>query len=54
MDKMENKNALLSVSDKRGLDDLAAALTRHGWQLWASGGNGEMAWRQGLCRPFKL
>ena len=41
MDKMENKNALLSVSDKRGLDDLAAALTRHGWQLWASGGTGK-------------
>ena len=37
---MQDKNALLSVSDKHGLDDLATALVRHGWQLWASGGTG--------------
>lgn len=34
----EQKHALLSVSDRDGLDRLASELLRRGWRLWASRG----------------
>lgn len=37
---MEKRRALLSVSDKQGLDDLGARLVRLGWAILASGGTG--------------
>lgn len=35
---MTEKNALLSVYDKTGIEDLARALTELGWNLYSSGG----------------
>jgi len=38
---MSTKRALLSVSDRSGLLDLAAALRRHGYELVSTGGTGK-------------
>jgi phosphoribosylaminoimidazolecarboxamide formyltransferase/IMP cyclohydrolase len=40
--------ALLSVSDKSGLVELARELTRLGWSLLASGGTAAAIWKAGL------
>ena len=38
---MSTKRALLSVSDRSGLIDLATALVRHGFELVSTGGTGK-------------
>ncbi len=38
---MSTKRALLSVSDRSGLIDLASALVRHGYELVSTGGTGK-------------
>ncbi len=45
---MSKKRALLSVSDRTGLADLAAALLRHGFELVSTGGTAEHLAAAGL------
>ena len=46
---MSKKRALLSVSDRTGLSDLAAALIRHGFELVSTGGTAEHLAAAGLA-----
>ena len=39
---MTRRRALLSVSDKTGIADLAAALVRHGYDIVSTGGTASM------------
>jgi phosphoribosylaminoimidazolecarboxamide formyltransferase/IMP cyclohydrolase len=49
VDKVKIRRALLSVSDKSGLAELAAALDRHGVELISTGGTARMLREAGLA-----
>lgn len=44
----KEKNAILSVYDKRGIVDLAQILHRHGWTLYSTGGTARVLHSAGL------
>jgi phosphoribosylaminoimidazolecarboxamide formyltransferase/IMP cyclohydrolase len=48
IDKAKVRRALLSVSDKRGLDDLARGLARHDVELISTGGTARALRAAGL------